>query len=72
MSREIDFWVALRRLSSGPKGFRGQLWELLGCSRVRVEVLWGSLERLRECFFVVQGGLLSDNRENLDVDDHLN
>ena len=34
--------------------------ELLGCSGVRFEVLWGSLWRL-----------LRDNREKLDFDDHL-
>ena len=42
--------------------------ELLGCSGVRFEVLWGSLRRLRGCFFLAQGGLLSDNREKLDFD----
>ncbi len=46
--------------------------ELLGCSGGRFEVLWGSLGELRGCFFLVQGGLLSDNREKLDFDDLLN
>ena len=45
--------------------------ELLGCSGVRFEVLWGSLGRLWGCFFLAQGGLLSDNREKLDFDDLL-
>ena len=42
--------------------------ELLGCSGVRFEVLWGSLGRLWGCFFLAQGSLLSDNREKLDFD----
>ena len=43
-----------------------------GRSGVRFEVLWGSLGRLRGCFFLAQGGLLSDNREKLDFDGPLN
>ena len=63
--------VAMRRLSSVLMGVRGQLVELLGCSWVRFEVLWGSLGRLWGCFFLAQGSLLSDNREKLDFDDPL-
>ena len=63
--------LALRRLSSVPRGFRGLLLELLGCSGVRFEVLWGSLGRLWGCFLLAQGSLLSENREKLDFDDPL-
>ena len=38
---------------------------------MRFEVLWGFLGRLQGCFFLAQGGLLSDNREKLDFDDLL-
>ena len=64
--------VALRRLSDAPRELQGLLLELPGRPGVRCEVLWGSLGRLGGCFFLVQGGVLSENRENLDFDEPLN